>query len=354
MNIHFFNTQNSKVEFSFEVVSLHPNILMADEVMYDSMTSELILVYQGLPTYNEDILIRLLEDLSGDEESSQTVVKSLRENQILVRKMQQLKHKEKKALIFIGNHKTIINNLRNTLLLQIKDVLDYQCLSEFMPFIEQKILNLKYSNFYTKKNLEDPFIRGISETIIQRQAMLCLSETVDAVFTSTSLNDESENQFDFIKIPMWNFPPIRDLTYAQIKYTRDNLKPIFADFKTQVQELSEQLFPLTFSPENHQRIKQLCAEKLNHHSQTIEHAINEHIYISKLKNQFAQNFGTRLYIGITSVENVINYYEKAEIVPDYVANEIKQQASRHIDLKATFMFTYYVVHGVNSSEKQSE
>ncbi len=354
MNIHFFNIHDSKVEFSIEVVSLHPNLLMADEVMYDSMTSELILTYQGLPTFNDDIIIRLVEDFRGDEESSQIVIKTMRESQIVLKKLQQLKHKDKNALLFMGSHKASINNLRNALTSQIKEFIDFQWLTEFMPFIEQKILNLKYSNFYTYKNLEDPFIRGISETIIQRQAMLCLSETVDAVFTSTSLNDESENQFDFIKIPMWNFPPIRDLTYAQIKYTRDNLKPIFADFKTQVQELSEQLFPFTFSPENHQRIKQLCAEKLNHHSQTIEHAIHEHIYISKLKNQFAQNFGTRLNIGITSVENVINYYEKAEIVPDYVANEIKQQVSRHIDLKATFMFTYYVVHGVNSSEKQSE
>ena len=318
------------------------------------MTSELILAYQGLPTFTEDILIKMFEDLSGDENSTKTFVESLRENQIRVKKLQQLKHKDKKALIFIGNHKAIINNLRKTLTLEIKDALDFQCLTEFMPFIEQKIMNLKSSNFYTNKNLEDPFIKGISDTITEQQAILCLTETVDEVFSSISLNEESNNQFDFIKIPMWNFPPIRDLTYAQIKYTRDNLKPIFAEFKTQVQELSEQLFPLSFLPENYQRIKQLCSEKLNYQSQTIEQTIHEHIYISKLKNQYAQNFGTRLYFGITSVENVINYYEKAEIVPDYVANEIKLQVSRHVDLKATLLFTYYVVHGINTSEEPFE
>ena len=114
------------------------------------------------------------------------------------------------------------------------------------------------------------------------------------------------------------------------------------------------MFPLSFLPENYQRIKQLCSEKLNYQSQTIEQTIHEHIYISKLKNQYAQNFGTRLYFGITSVENVINYYEKAEIVPDYVANEIKLQVSRHVDLKATLLFTYYVVHGINTSEEPFE
>ena len=76
----------------------------------------------------------------------------------------------------------------------------------------------------------------------------------------------------------------------------------------------------------------------------VQQAIDESLYLSKIKNNSPANYGLTFCLGIGSAETIVDFYQKNEIVEPYEANEIKNRISRHINLKSTYIFTYFEVH----------
>jgi hypothetical protein len=115
-------------------------------------------------------------------------------------------------------------------------------------------------------------------------------------------------------------------------------------FNEQLKSLTDNLAKLPFGNENHESIKQLCLDKLNDILETVQTAIDESIYISYLNNQLSSGHRLKFCLGITSAENLINYYEKIKCTEPYMATEIKQQLSRHIPLNTSYVFSYNEVY----------
>lgn len=130
------------------------------------------------------------------------------------------------------------------------------------------------------------------------------------------------------------------------------MKPVLLPFKAQIKEFSDELSKISFSAENSPHIEKLYADKLNPHIRKLQKAIEESMYISQARNQFPKNIGTKLCLGITSAGNLVNYYEKMNIIFPYVANEIKEQLKRRIDMKMTYPFFYFEMNLPETDESK--
>lgn len=225
--------------------------------------------------------------------------------------------------------------------------LDRHRLTEMLPFHKDDIWILKMAGMDGNPRLENHLIPELVETITEREAMLSLDESVDTLFKYTMIDSDDIKKCDFIKIPLWRFPPNVLTTYEQLKYTRDSLKPTFEPFNNKLKELSAQLFDINFEPGNIHKMKQLCREALLSFVSPIQTSINESLYMAKMINNFPEDSYLKFCLGIAPVHTLINYYEKNTIVESYVTNEIKEQIARHINMNATYVFSYFEMHGGN-------
>jgi len=198
-------------------------------------------------------------------------------------------------------------------------------------------------SFSSEIKKEDVFIQPITESITQRESIVSVDSKIEEFFPFTTLDSTDKNDFDFIKIPIWDIPSTEHLPFDKLKYTREDLQTAVLPFKTHLKELSETLFPISFIPENIQQIKQLCQEILNEHIAPVQQSIYDSLYIQQLLSQSPGIPKLKLCLGIASAETLIDYYDKTTVVLPYVITQIKEQASRHIDLKSSYVFTYFEI-----------
>ncbi|MFH1004070.1 MAG: hypothetical protein V1781_01010 [Bacteroidota bacterium] len=333
MKIIFINRDDTKIDYCTEPDYLHPLVLIADTVKYISMIVHTIVTYKGIEKLTDDSVVQMHKDIFKKDENAIQMHKETDRIYSIVKKVKNIKHKDKNTLIYIHSFESLIKIFKKNIKEQIEDILKGICIYEIMPFIQDEVFKVQESCCYSEETkCEDPYINLIADIIITNENIFLFDTQIEKILSSET---------DFIKIPLWDFPPLAYLTYNQMKYTRENLKSALHQFKVQLKEISSELFKITFASENFLYIEKLCADKLNPHIASLQKSINESIYISQTRNKFPENHKMKLYLGITSVENLVNYYEKMNIVFPYVANEIKEQVKRHIDIKMTCPFFYF-------------
>ena len=339
MDIIFINRVTSKINFVMEGTYIYSNLLLSDNALYVSFSAVNLLCYIRVPKFSDEDVIKSFAKMFNEEEDIKDLEDIIRIYPSY-KEYQKVKHKDKTTIMLIGHFKTIINSLRSRIQDDYMMLLKSYNLFEALPFIEDKILYVSAIEAKEVDLMEDPYIKLIVGTIIERECVLFLDGSIEDYFNFSTI-DASENEtVDFKKIPLCELPSFIGITYKEVKYTRDQLQEVLKPFKTHLKDLSDELFKLPFTNESQPQIKQLYNEKLSQFITPIQPAIDESIYLSKQKNIFPDKNAINYCLGITSVETLIDFYEKAEIVEPYVASEIKQQVSRHMDLKATIVFTY--------------
>ena len=201
-----------------------------------------------------------------------------------------------------------------------------------------------YDEYEGDDNQEHKYIKDIANVLINRENILLLDQYIEEIFPYSKLPSFDKASNGFIKIPLWDFPFIKGLSYLELKYTKEELKQILVPFKSGLKELSEQLSVLSYSEDNFTQIEQIVKDKILNDIAPIQLSINESLYLCKLRNQQGDKSKFKLCLGISSAENIVSFYEKAEILLPYVANETKQNLIKHMDINTCSVFMYYEIH----------
>jgi len=343
MQICFHNKFESKIDFTHELLSFHPNILLADIAKFDSISGNDILGSISIDQFPDDGILQLAEVIynknlkpGGKPFLYESYSKRLKE-------LSKEKRKSKEHLVLLGKYKKLVKEAKDLVKVVDSDIHRRRNLLELLPFAQEHILKAKMVNFIEEDELENLYIKGIIEDINDRESIFCLDYGIEKMFSYNSVDSTEEQMYDFIKIPMWNFPSFTEITYDKMKYTRDELVPILSSFKLQLLELIGKLNEITFSKENISLISQLCVENINHHISPVQAKIDESLFLIQQKNKYPNLQHVKFCLGIASTHLLIDYYEKSEVLIPYVASEIKQQLSRQIDLNRTCVFSYYEI-----------
>lgn len=350
MKINFYNRESSKIPFPYETATIHPLILLADTIMYGSVSACAFYLYFDIDNWSDEAILTAFSETFKDEENCVKSAEDLIAHLPMIKKLRKIKHKDKKVMMVLGSFNSIISSFKHELKDNQKVLLVNQNLFELVNFVEDGALELRPLYFLEDAKKEDEFIQEISNTLTERENFLSIDGAVDEIYEFTTLDSSENKACDFIKIPLWEFPPFIGLNYAQMKYSRDNLTQPLSPFKTNLNELSRELFNISFSHKNIPHIKQIIREKLSALVAPVQKSIDDSMYISQLKNKFPGTFNLKFCLGITPAETIVNIYEKLEVILPYVAGEIKQQIARQIDLNATYVFTYFEIHAPDPAD----
>ena len=257
-----------------------------------------------------------------------------------VNKMKLRKQKSKNDLKTIATYKIAVKEIRTLLKLHYEKRLKHWHLFELYAFYFEKKWTCYYPITIQKSSDENIYIGILEEIIAECNIQLFFNSIAEQFFTQSDVHSDNDKYADFLSYPLWNFPVFDTMQSKHYEYTFNDINPLIKPFHDQFAQLKDKLFKTYYTPENLVAIKQMCRENLQPHIATIQQAIDDSLYISQLRNQTKGDTGLQFCLGITSAENLVNYYEKAEIIQPYVAAETKDRLSRHIDLKAGSVFCY--------------
>ncbi|MEI8201588.1 MAG: hypothetical protein WCH34_01155 [Bacteroidota bacterium] len=329
-----------------EAVSIHPNLLIADSLIYDTITATFFFSYIDIPTYGIEFIIKCFSSYFKEKEEFIQMAKDLKRLLPSYRKAKLKKNKTITDLNIIRLYKSMLETVKGMILKRTRRILMNYNLYVLLPFIDDKVLEINRNIWLEDENSEPAIIGEIATCLTEHQDILAFDQIIETLFPFSTLQSPKNETDGFIKIPLWNFPPIIGLTYEQIKQTRENLAPAFAPFKEDLKDISDQLFKLSYSSENFYTILQLVKNKLMPHLSPLQQSIDESLYLGKIRKQLSEKLNLQFCLGIASAETIINFYEKTEVVLPYISSEIKDQTRRHIDLQSSHIFLYYEINGI--------
>jgi hypothetical protein len=336
---HFEKTYSIERLFN-TAACMRLNILLSDKFSSRSFIASEIIIYKDCEIAKDQLILDWMPVFYMQDENMMYNINFMEEALPRYNMVKKLKHKEPKQLVFMGQFKSRMSEMRNQFKETLASRVERLKLLEVAPFDDDReVLDLRFIDG-NEDDKEDVFLAEISEILLESDSIFSFDPGIEKLFTFTKLYEDGNNNVDFIKIPLWKFPPLGDMTYAQMKHTRDNFKPLLTGFKKDLKELSGKLRNMTFSSENISEIKQTCHAALDKHIIPFQKAIDESIYISFLKNQVSEITGITFCLGIASVETLANYFMKSEILEPYMTDEIKQRISRLMDLKSVCVFSY--------------
>ncbi len=344
MDLIFYNNLTNNVSPIDEVSFLPPNLLMADTVCCDSFISGLILMIELNEKIPDEDIIRLFDQQFKDIEETRGDIEHVKRILPDVKNLKKIKHKDKNVLACLGLYNSHIRDFRRLLKFTYTDISKKLHLFEIIPFYDKKVFMLSYGENDKAGINEKKFLTKIADALIYRQKTFSLTNHIETFFPFQTITSPETDDCGFIKMPLWKFPFIVNTPFEHINYTREQLQPVLQAFKGHLKELQTEFFGIDFVPENFHQIEQYIIEKMIPLISPVQDAIDDNIYLSKLKNNSPENSGLVFCLGISSAETIVNYYEKNEIIEAFEANEINLRIARHIDLKSTYIFTYFEVH----------
>lgn len=343
MKIADYNKLPSRINFYDEALCLYPFTLLSEKLLLVSSISVEILLYNNFNLLSDKLIIGECIYHFGEDERMKAIFEDVKVKQEHIDKIKRQKFKDRNALNLIGLQKGFVNRMRTSLKEHYERRLSTFKITELIGYGKEDCWIIKFPLLNIKENQEDVYIPALIETIIENEYIMGFDSIVEQLFTHIDIDASRSSPCDFIKIPLWDFPLLEGIKFNQMKYTRKDLNQALQEFSKHFDELSKQLFQILFTAENQAEIVSLCRQKIVANGKPVQQAIDKSLYISQTRNQTPPNTGMKFHLGITSAENLVDYYEKSEMIEAYVASEIKEQLRRHVNLKATCIFTYITI-----------
>ncbi len=351
MKIANLNRMPSTINFQDEALCMYPYTLLAERFYLASSISIEILYYCNIDNFSDDFVLDECLILTLDNPQAQEMYKDIKQKNQFVKKLSQQKNKDRNALNLIGLQRGFMKVVRKTLKTEYVNRLEAIKIFELIEFAEEKCWEIIYPLVNIKDNQEDVYIPALTYAIINNEYILAFGTHVEEIFKPKLIHTPTHQPFDFIKIPLWDFPLFEGIKFKQMKHAQQDLKPALREFTQGLEELKKQLAQLPFTAQNYAEIEDLCQQKIMANAQPVQKAIDNSLYLNQLRNQTPSNTGMKFHFGITTAENIANYFGRTSTIEPYVLSEIKEQLSRHINLQATYIFSYCTIQKPEEEQK---
>ncbi len=340
MEIHYYNQGNTSMDPNAEVYNLYAYMLLCDHMKYDSVTSSMLLFQEEVEYTKHYKLLFMMFENWYPTEGGLKIAAILRANLDMHLKLSRMKIRGKNELVLIGRYNALLSQVRKMLKKVYDDWFIKNRLEVLPSFGLEASLILAMSFYVDDDNKESAILSEIVKTILEKKAIISLDATMESKFSFVDYHDFSNPKADFIKFHVCDLPPIIGLSFEQMKHIKSELKVALNDLTTQMNELQEKYNVIDFNKDNLKEVIDLGKQHIEPCLKPLKQAVEESLYLSKLRGEFSPDNILRFSLGVTSIETLVDFYEQSRVIEPYVASEMKQQISRNISLNSPILFCY--------------
>ena len=314
MEIHYFNRSGSTISVDVETHNINPYMLLCDHLEYDCNTASMILFYDIVDVITHYELIFLRYESSFPQEPTPKIVKFLRDHLFRYKKLLNQKFRSKDDLVFMGRYKTLLASIRKSLKMVYEDWMKRNSLMGVYPFGIDESLYLEMSTYLESENMEEFLLTAMVKSMLKKNIIIALDKDFENQFQFNEFNIPIEEKIDFIKIHVCDLPPTLGLSFEQMKHIKMELNMALKTLTSSLNELQERFPSMIFNEDSVEEIRQLCFEKINPCLEPLKLAIDDSLYLTKLRSEFSRDNILRFCLGVTSVGNIIDFYEKQKVL----------------------------------------
>ena len=351
MKIVNLNIMPSEIEVSNEVLSMYLNILVAETIVSASITSHELLMnihFEKLPDLEIFLQIRFFQP---DDAELMNIVDYNEKMYIATQKLKHRKITDKKVLNLMNQSRLAMGRMRSYLKGYYKLRLKGLNLVPLLGFETEEFLELSYPRYDLKTIHENKYIEMLTEIVGNKIDILSLNHVVEKFFTFVDGDAYSDMPFDCIKIPLWDFPLLDDITYAQMKYTREDLKKALYECNFNLQAFVLVSHDKHYNYKDNREILQIFTNHVKSPVKDVQQAINNSLYLCQIKNKTQNKSYARYNLGITSAANLVNHYERSGMLEAYVCSEVKDRLGRKITMQDMCVFSYCTIEKPDKEQK---
>ena len=257
------------------------------------------------------------------------------------------KVKSKGVLDFLNRSITLKQKLKDVLALNIQEILEDRRIVHLQPFIDSGVVKMQLMRSQVSPDGYDFYITEIrdifmtfydyqifGEIVLQLYKMLPLDQISKNVKTS-----ESGKPFDALKVELFSFPLLSQLNPDKTVYLRENIYPAFSGFRKQMHTFRDDVIKINFKEENYKLIDSLFHENLSSLLPGLQQKMENELFFQYARNLY-HNFNFKLFMGITSIAKMIDYFKDSAIVPISVAEAAKRNLDRETDISTCEVFFF--------------
>jgi|GEM_PF-6813329 len=327
MFLSLFNDFKSKMNFLYEAFCLYPSVILSNKIYYKSKLSSLIKNYLTKDTWNISTILSLYRAFELDK-TFEIPVEGLEKHAARLKLISKVKHKPKELIVLEQQLKSFFADIKSDVTQWFENFFETYSLKDVLPFIDDKVFVPFYSNdmFVVREGKENPYINEISKMILSEPDYMILGQSIEDYFPFVELSkDGYEKDCDFSKLPfikvkLFDFPYLALLTHTQLAYTRNNLRREMMLFEEALDLMRKMVRNMSLCEDLYKGIENL-APMFSELYGNVQKAIDEELYVQQAKQK---NPGVSIFLclGICSYRQIIEYYQRMEIIEPYVAEAI--------------------------------
>ncbi len=319
MTIFVINRTNSKVQEESETPLFWTSVLLAEKAIIMSESGSLFkddlfvdMDPKILRGYFKEIYLILDKNMSA-----QKLEKFLN----LYIRLKNEKRKNHDKIILYMKAKSMLNDLIKFCKNGIAYYLEYYILDKLAPFYKKKILEYKPLDEYDLNETEPgKILKGIADLICSSNELPIFDYTFEenyAMGIEVKENVEcNEAKNIFFKTNILRLPAIYNLESAPAEILRNEIRYSLNFFLKKIEDISAELLKLDFIANNYNVIGNLVKDNLLPELSHAQSIIDSNIYIQQMRSEFDEEFDLNLFLGVTSIRNILYYYKSMGIISE--------------------------------------
>ncbi len=349
MNISIINKSRSKLEEIEQSRLVWVAALIAENCCFCSGLTAMIHTYISWEKLTEPeryVWTRTMMELNpkiNDEYIQQYTILYER-----VKESRRMKQKGRDHIIMLKKSEKIIMSLFDSTKVWLESIITGNNYHQLMPIMELNPVNGKKPLLIY--SIDEEFTKEQSEQIIQTMAGMVYQPGIIAFVDSTIHKYEKGRDMNksgmmlttptFIYDFLFEIIAPETLTSSQVNVIRYQLSKSFWSYFDKLVILSIELKDIAFTKDNFKILTDLYHQKTNELKPSLQEAIDSNEILNQLKTEGVITAKYKVFIGITSFNILLNYYNKAEVLNNDIIQYTKEEIEKEISADNARLFLF--------------
>lgn len=268
----------------------------------------------------------------------------LEESYQLSLQIKKMKHKDKKALVFLHNWKNDLENLHKETLKYLKFIEKQFNIEELQPFFalpRKGTLSLYNFDDYQPEDYSYIEVEIITTTIIHNFEIPLFSDNAETyITTKDDKNTDSNNKALIFKEKLLQFISPASLTFSKLEIVRNRLIPLFKPLANILDEYNSELLLDKFDDALIEKIKDKFLNFIMPEASIIQNAVNDDIYFNQIKNSDDNAETFTLYLCVTDINSLLDLFHNVSKLPETTVEHARMELKEKLNLESAKLFLY--------------
>lgn len=342
MELAIFNTNNSNVSAKEEIKVLWTSVLISEIIYYHGAYASVAAlqdIYENYKSEEDKVQMSLLLFPTMYSNFNLNVVdytNSVKEFYENLKKLRKRKGKNKNQVLnLLACERQLKEIFRNV----SSFIYNYRCnlnldnLSPCFGFHDNRFIKCYHEYSLSFSFDSEKYLKDVRDLFVEPYKFLISNSIVE----DCALTDEGSEPI-FLAMKIIDIPDFEELTPVQYLQFRKSFIPAHLDFSAFLYSVKSITYKSEFSKDNLFNAFRLIAKFTDKYKDSYQEKLNDDI--SKFTDISEDAKRITLFLGITSIENLIEIYHRAKLFGDDFYMYLREYLGNEIDLKRLIPFFY--------------